>query len=199
MRPLLLPDSVLDGQTLGRLDRWRKARALFLRADGPEAERAVSQAIGKAWAHAQVYGRARRLLIERKVETLLSQLESRLGPLAEKVRVAPEDPRQTKWDAIGNLTPLPAAGPGARALVDRRAQVRRSLRRVPADLRSADRRGLRLRGLSCARACRTGAAGRPRTSSRRRAPCASSGRSSVSPGRGPSKRRRACRPIRCSS
>jgi EAL domain-containing protein (putative c-di-GMP-specific phosphodiesterase class I) len=115
-RAVLLPESVLDGQTLGRLDRWRKARALFFRADGPEAERAVSQAIGKAWARAQVYGRARRLLIGRDVESLLSHLETSLGPLAEKVRVAPEDPAQTKWDAIGNLTPLPAAGSQVRAL-----------------------------------------------------------------------------------
>ncbi|HYV41350.1 MAG TPA: hypothetical protein VEO02_06130, partial [Thermoanaerobaculia bacterium] len=83
---MLLPDGVLDGQTLDRLDRWRKARALFLRADGPEAERAVSQAMGRAWVRAQVYGRARRLLIERNVENLLSHLESSLGPLAEKVR-----------------------------------------------------------------------------------------------------------------
>ena len=113
---MLLPDSVLDGQTLGRLDRWRKARALFLRADGPEAERAISQAIGKAWARAQVYGRARRLLIDRSVELLLSHLETSLGSLAEKIRVAPEDPMQTKWDAIGNLTPLPAAGSQVRAL-----------------------------------------------------------------------------------
>src|SRR6266508_2708761 len=113
---VLLPDGVLDGQTLDRLDRWRKARALFLRADGPEAERAVSQAMGRAWVRAQVYGRARRLLIERNVENLLSHLESGLGPLAEKVRVAPEDPAQTKWDAIGNLAPLPAAGLQVRAL-----------------------------------------------------------------------------------
>jgi EAL domain-containing protein (putative c-di-GMP-specific phosphodiesterase class I) len=113
---VLLPESVLDGQTLGRLDRWRKARALFLRADGPEAERAVSLAVGRAWARAQVYGRARRLLMERSVENVLSHLESSLGVLAEKVRVAPEDPAQTKWDALGNLTPLPAAGLQVRSL-----------------------------------------------------------------------------------
>jgi len=113
---VFLPESVLDGQTLGRLDRWRKARALFLRADGPEAERAVSLAMGRAWSRAQVYGRARRFLVERGVESLLSHLESSLGPLAEKVRVAPEDPAHTKWDAIGNLTPLPAAGLQVRAL-----------------------------------------------------------------------------------
>jgi EAL domain-containing protein (putative c-di-GMP-specific phosphodiesterase class I) len=113
---VLLPESVLGGQSFGRLDRWRKARAVFLRADGPEAERAVSLAIGRAWARAQVYGRARRLLIVRSVEGLLSHLETELGPLAEKVRVAPEDPTQTKWDAIGNLTPLPAAGLQVRAL-----------------------------------------------------------------------------------
>lgn len=103
---MLLPESVLDGQTLGRLDRWRKARALFLRADGPEAERAVSLAIGRAWARAQVYGRARRLLMERSVEKVLSHLESSLGVLAEKVRVAPEDPAQTKWDALRNSEDL---------------------------------------------------------------------------------------------
>src|SRR6266542_1526917 len=113
---VLLPDGVLDGQTLSRLDRWRQARALFLRAAGPEDERAVSLAMGRAWARAQVYGRARRLLIERNVENLLSHLESGLGPLAEKVRVAPEDPAQTKWDAVGNLVPLPAAGRHVRAL-----------------------------------------------------------------------------------
>ena len=72
--------------------------------------------IGRAWARAQVYGRARRLLIERDIESLLSRLESGLGALAEKVRVAPEDPAQTKWDAIGNLTPLPAASQQVRAL-----------------------------------------------------------------------------------
>ena len=113
---MLLPESVLDGQALGRLDRWRKARAIFLRADGPEAERAVSRAIGKAWGRAQVYGRARRFLIERDVASLLSHLESDLGALAEKIRIAPEDPAQTKWDAIGNLAPLPAAGSQVRAL-----------------------------------------------------------------------------------
>ena len=113
---MLLPEGVLGGQSLGRLDRWRKARAIFLRADGPEAERAVSLAIGRAWARAQVYGRARRLLIVRSLEGLLSHLEAELGPLAEKVRVAPEDPSQTKWDAIGNLTPLPAAGLQVRSL-----------------------------------------------------------------------------------
>ena len=114
--PVLLPESVLGGQSFGRLDRWRKARAVFLRADGPEAERAVSLAIGRAWARAQVYGRARRLLVVRSVEGLLSHLETELGPLAEKVRVAPEDPTQTKWDAIGNLAPLPAAGLQVRSL-----------------------------------------------------------------------------------
>src|SRR5262252_6038950 len=113
---VLLPDSVLGGQSFGRLDRWRKARAVFLRADGPEAERAVSLALGKAWTRAQIYGRARRLLIVRDVEGLLSHLETELGHLAEKVRVAPEDPAQTKWDAIGNLAPLPASGLQVRAL-----------------------------------------------------------------------------------
>jgi EAL domain-containing protein (putative c-di-GMP-specific phosphodiesterase class I) len=110
------PESVLDGQTIGRLDRWRKARALFLRADGPEAERAVSRAMGRAWVRAQIYGRARRLLIERNIESVLGHLESTLGSLSEKVRVAPEDPSQTKWDAIGNLAPLPSAGLQVRSL-----------------------------------------------------------------------------------
>ena len=40
---------------------------------------------------------------------LLERMEEALGPLAENVRVAPEDPGQTKWDAVGNLAPLPAA------------------------------------------------------------------------------------------
>lgn len=72
--------------------------------------------MGRAWSRAQVYGRARRFLIERNAETLLSHLEENLGSLAEKVRVAPEDPAQTKWDAVGNLAPLPAAGRQVRAL-----------------------------------------------------------------------------------
>ncbi len=47
-------------------------------------------------------------------------MEEALGPLAEHVRVAPEDPAQTKWDAIGNLAPLPASARqvGALWLVD---------------------------------------------------------------------------------
>lgn len=110
------PEGVLDGQTLGRLDRWRKARALFIRPDGLEAERAVSRALGRVWARGQIYGRARRILIERSVTELLSRLEDGVGPLAEHVRVAPEDARQTKWDAIGNLRPLPSASRQVRAL-----------------------------------------------------------------------------------
>lgn len=109
-------EGVLDGQTLGRLDRWRKARALFIRPDGIEAERAVSRALGRAWARGQIYGRARRILIERTVGDLLSRLEEGVGPYAEHVRVAPEDARQTKWDAVGNLRPLPFAYRQVRAL-----------------------------------------------------------------------------------
>ena len=108
--------SVLDGQTLGRLDRWRKARAVFVRPDGLEAERAVSQALGRAWMRAPIYGRARRILVERSAEKLLSSLEEALGPLAPRVRVAPEDAAQTKWDAMGNLAPLPGAGREVRSL-----------------------------------------------------------------------------------
>lgn len=40
---------------------------------------------------------------------LLTDLEQRLGDHAARVRVAPEDQGQTKWDAIGNLLPLPTA------------------------------------------------------------------------------------------
>lgn len=108
--------SVLDGQTLGRLDRWRKARAVFIRPDGPEAERAVSQALGRTWTRAPIYGRARRILVDRSAEKLLSSLEEALGPLAPRVRVAPEDAAQTKWDAMGNLAPLPGASQQVRAL-----------------------------------------------------------------------------------
>lgn len=108
--------SVLDGQTLGRLDRWRKARAVFIRPDGPEAERAVSQALGRAWTRAPIYGRARRILVDRSAEKLLSSLEEALGPLAPRVRVAPEDAAQTKWDAMGNLAPLPGASREVRSL-----------------------------------------------------------------------------------
>lgn len=104
-----LSDSVLDGSTLGRLDRWRKARALFVRPDRGDAERALAQALGKTWARGQIYGRARRLPVERSAAELLARMEEALGPLADNVRVAPEDPAQTKWDAVGNLAPLPAA------------------------------------------------------------------------------------------
>ena len=55
-----------------------------------------------------MYGRARRLLVERTPEHFLDELEKALGPLADRVRVAPEDMRQTKWDAMSRLTPLPA-------------------------------------------------------------------------------------------
>ncbi|MDQ5859145.1 MAG: EAL domain-containing protein [Acidobacteriota bacterium] len=110
------PDSVLDGRTLGRLDRWRNARALFVRAEGAEAEQAVALAFGRRWSRAQVYGRARRLLVDSSPERFLESLEERLGLLADRVRVAPEDPGQTKWDALGNLTTLSRARSELRAL-----------------------------------------------------------------------------------
>lgn len=110
------PDSVLDGRTLGRLDRWRNARALFVRPEGAEAEQAVALAFGRRWARAQVYGRARRLLVETSPEMFLESLEERLGALADRVRVAPEDPGQTKWDALGNLTTLSRARSELRSL-----------------------------------------------------------------------------------
>jgi EAL domain-containing protein (putative c-di-GMP-specific phosphodiesterase class I) len=112
----LQSEGVLDGQTLGRLDRWRKARALFVRPDGTEAERAVSRALGRLWARGQIYGRARRLVLDRSAPTLLAQLAEGVGSLADQVRVAPEDPSQTKWDAVGNLTTLSAAARQVRAL-----------------------------------------------------------------------------------
>jgi len=43
-------------------------------------------------------------------------MQDTLGPLAHLVRVAPEDPRQTKWDAISNLAPLSRAKSEVRAL-----------------------------------------------------------------------------------
>ena len=101
-------EGVLDGRTLGRLDRWRKTRALFLRADSPEAERALAEALESRWTRAQIYGRSRRVLVERAMP-LLTELEPRLGVQAARVRVSPEDPGQTKWDAIGNLMPLAVA------------------------------------------------------------------------------------------
>jgi EAL domain-containing protein (putative c-di-GMP-specific phosphodiesterase class I) len=110
------PDSVLDGRTLGRLDRWRNARALFVRPEGAEAEQAVALAFGRRWSRAQVYGRARRLLVETSPESFLESLEERLGVLADRVRVAPEDPGQTKWDALGNLTTLSRARSELRSL-----------------------------------------------------------------------------------
>jgi EAL domain-containing protein (putative c-di-GMP-specific phosphodiesterase class I) len=102
-------EGVLDGQTLGRLDRWRKARAVFVRPDGVEAERAVAAAFGRSWVRAPMYGRARRLLVERTPEHFLEELTKAVGPLAERVRVAPEDMSQTKWDAMSRLTPLSRA------------------------------------------------------------------------------------------
>jgi hypothetical protein len=109
-------DGVLDGQTLGRLDRWRKARALFIRPDGLEAERAVSRALGRVWSRGQIYGRARRIPIDRTPEDLLTRIQEGVGSLAEYVRVAPEDARQTKWDAVGSLRPLPFASRQVRSL-----------------------------------------------------------------------------------
>lgn len=104
-----LPGSVLDGQVLGRLDRWRKARAIFVRPDGVEAERAVSAAFGRNWARAPMYGKARRLLVERTAEQFLHELLHNVGPLADRVRVAPEDMQQTKWDAMSRLATLTRA------------------------------------------------------------------------------------------
>lgn len=109
------PESVFDARTLARLDRWRKARSLFLRPDTPEAERALSEALEKRWLRAQVYGRARRVLVDR-IPTLLNDLTERIGPAAEYVRVSPEDINQTKWDAVGNLMPLRQACGQVRAL-----------------------------------------------------------------------------------
>jgi len=103
------PGSVLDGQVLGRLDRWRKARAIFVRPDGVEAERAVAAAFGRNWARAPMYGKARRLLVERTAEQFLEDLYGNVGPLADRVRVAPEDMQQTKWDAMSRLATLTRA------------------------------------------------------------------------------------------
>jgi EAL domain-containing protein (putative c-di-GMP-specific phosphodiesterase class I) len=109
-------EGVLDGRTLGRLDRWRNARALFIRPEGGEVERAVALAFGRRWVRAQVYGRARRLLMETDPEAFLQSLHERLGPLADRVRVAPDDPGLTKWDSLGNLAPLPRARTEVRSL-----------------------------------------------------------------------------------
>jgi EAL domain-containing protein (putative c-di-GMP-specific phosphodiesterase class I) len=108
-------DLLLDGQTRDRLDRWRKAHAVFLRADDPPAERALAQALGRAWSRGQVYGRTRRVWVER-VTSALPDLEQRLGPLAARVQVSPEDPGQTKWDAVGSLIPLALACRQVRSL-----------------------------------------------------------------------------------
>lgn len=76
----------------------------------------MALAFGRRWSRAQVYGRARRLLVESSPETFLESLEERLGVLADRVRVAPEDPGQTKWDALGNLTTLSRARSELRSL-----------------------------------------------------------------------------------
>jgi EAL domain-containing protein (putative c-di-GMP-specific phosphodiesterase class I) len=110
------PEGALDGRALRRLDRWRNARALFIRPEGGEVERAVAQAFGRRWVRAQVYGRARRLLLESDVDVFLESLYDLLGPLADRVRVAPDDPGTTKWDSLGNLTPLPRARIEVRSL-----------------------------------------------------------------------------------
>ena len=102
-------EGVLDGPTIGRLDRWRKARAVFVRPDGVEAERAVAAAFGRNWVRAPMYGRARRLIVERSPEHFLDELSKVLGPLADRVRVAPEDLQQSKWDAMSRLAPLSRA------------------------------------------------------------------------------------------
>jgi len=77
-------------------------------ADTPEAERKLADALEGRWTRGQIYGRARRILVEKAVP-LLTDLELRLNIQAARVRVSPEDPGQTKWDAIGNLMPLPTA------------------------------------------------------------------------------------------
>ena len=110
------PEGALDGRVLGRLDRWRNARALFIRPEGGEVERAVALAFGRRWVRAQVYGRARRLLLESDLDVFLAGLHETLGPLADRVRVAPDDPGTTKWDSLGNLTPLPVARTEVRSL-----------------------------------------------------------------------------------
>jgi EAL domain-containing protein (putative c-di-GMP-specific phosphodiesterase class I) len=108
-------ESVFDPRVLSRLDRWRQARSLFLRPDTAAAERALGAALERRWLRAQIYGRARRVLVDR-IPTLLADLAQKLGPAAEHVRVSPEDVNQTKWDAIGNLMPLPLACRQVRAL-----------------------------------------------------------------------------------
>ena len=108
-------ESVFDTRGLSRLDRWRQARSLFLRPDTAAAERSLAAALEKRWQRAQIYGRARRVLVDR-IPNLLADLAQKLGPAAEHVRVSPEDVNQTKWDAIGNLMPLPLACRQVRAL-----------------------------------------------------------------------------------
>ena len=76
----------------------------------------MALAFGRRWVRAQVYGRARRLLLESDVEVFLEDLNDRLGSLADRVRVAPDDPVTTKWDSLGNLTPLPVARTEVRSL-----------------------------------------------------------------------------------
>jgi EAL domain-containing protein (putative c-di-GMP-specific phosphodiesterase class I) len=109
------PEGVLDARSLGRLERWRVSRAIFLRADSAEAERALASVLGRTWGRGQIYGKARRILVE-KIPTVLPDLAEKLGPLAASVRVSPEDPNQTRWDAIGNLMPLRLACRQVRAL-----------------------------------------------------------------------------------
>jgi EAL domain-containing protein (putative c-di-GMP-specific phosphodiesterase class I) len=108
-------DGVLDARSLARLERWRMSRAIFLRADTAEAERALASVLGRTWGRGQIYGKARRILVE-KVPTVLPDLAEKLGALAGAVRVSPEDPNQTRWDAIGNLMPLRHACRQVRAL-----------------------------------------------------------------------------------
>ena len=78
-----------------------------MRPDGVEAERALSLALGKSWSRGQIYGRSRRIAVDRTVPELLDRLADALGPLSEHVRVAPEDPAPTKWDALRTFGPLP--------------------------------------------------------------------------------------------
>ena len=108
-------ESVFDAPALAKLDRWRKARALFLRPDTVQAERALAEALEKRWLRAQVYGRARRVLVDR-IPALLLDLAEKLGPVAEQVRASPEDLNQTKWDAVGNLMPIKLACRQVRSL-----------------------------------------------------------------------------------
>ncbi len=115
MEAVKVSGSVLDGQTLAGLIAGGQARAVFVRPDGGEAERAVAAAFGRNWARASMYGRARRLLVERTPEQFLVGPGEGRGP-ARRARARRSGGPAP--DQVGRHEPARRPLPQARREVD---------------------------------------------------------------------------------